>query len=304
METETASTAVTALKHALPYIRLYKGQTFVIKAGGEVFEQPAQAQALLEQVGCLAQVGIRVVLVHGGGVQSTRLSEALGLKPQVVNGRRVTDAATLEVSTMTLNGLINTQLVAACRGLNIPAVGLSGVDGGLVQAQKRPPVPRAGQEPLDFGFVGDIVSIQPGVVQALIEAGYVPVISPLSADAEGTLLNINADTVAAALACALKAAKLLLLTKVPGILERKEDHRSLISYTDIGGLQRLVETGALSGGMLPKAQAITHALKGGVPRVHVISSELPDSLLLEIFTNEGSGTLIVSDMHPSAGSEG
>lgn len=301
METEATSTAVTALKHALPYIRLYKGQTFVIKAGGEVFEQPAQAQALLEQVGCLVQVGIRVVLVHGGGVQSTRLAEALGLTPQLVDGRRITDAATLEVSTMTLNGLINTQLVGTCRGLNIPAVGLSGVDGGLVQARKRAPVPRQGQAPLDFGFVGDIVSIQPGVVQALLDAGYVPVISPLSADAEGTLLNINADTVAAALACALQAAKLLLLTKVPGILERRADARSLISYTDIAGLARLKEAGALSGGMLPKAQAITQALRGGVPRVHVISSELPDSLLLEIFTNEGSGTLIVSEVSVSGG---
>jgi acetylglutamate kinase len=289
---------VSALKHAVPYLRVYQRKVFVLKAGGEAFSSPEATRALLEQVGTLHQVGIRVVLVHGGGPQSTRLAQALGIESEFVEGRRVTDARALEVAMMVLNGDINTRIVAACRELSIPAVGISGVDAGLIKARKRPPVARAGTagKEVDYGFVGDIVSVDVSVLAAQLEANLVPIVSPISADEFGTVLNINADTVASALACALGAEKLLLATGAPGILENVNDPRSLISYIDLAGLAKLRDRGRLTDGMLPKVAAIEKALVGGVPRVHVISYALPESLLLEVFTNEGTGTLVVDDI--------
>jgi len=292
------SVAVRALRSAAPYIRMYKGKVFVIKASGGVFGDIASTRSLMEQVAILHQVGIRVVLVHGGGPQSTALAKRLGLATQMVEGRRVTDAQTLEVSTMVLNGEINTRIVAACRALDIPAIGISGVDSGLIRASRRPPVQRGDSksETVDYGFVGDIHGIDASIIVKLLDNDLVPIVSPLSADDHGTLLNINADTVAAALACELRAEKLVLATGAPGILESLDDPRSLISYVDRAGLRRLRDAGRLTDGMLPKVAAIERALSGGVPRVHVISYALPDSLLLEVFTNEGTGTLVVDDI--------
>ncbi len=288
---------VAALRHAAPYVRLYRRKTFVIKAGGEVFADPASTRALIEQVAILHQVGIRTVLVHGGGPQNTRLAESLGVETRMVEGRRVTDERTLEVATMVLNGQINTQIVAACRELELPAIGVSGVDAGLIRARRRAPVRVAGQAaPVDYGFVGDIESVDTSVLTTQLENGLLPVVSPLSADAGGTLLNINADTVAAALASALGAAKMVLTTGAPGILEDRSNPASLISYVDLAGLKKLEQAGALADGMLPKARAIEAAIRGGVSRVHVISYKVPDSLLLEVFTNEGTGTLVVENI--------
>jgi acetylglutamate kinase len=249
----------------------------------------------MEQIGILHQVGIRVVLVHGGGPQSTALSKRLGLQTRMVEGRRVTDAPTLEVSTMVLNGEINTRIVAVCRALGVPAIGVSGVDGGLIKASKRPPVKQPSGETVDYGYVGDIQGIDSSIILKQLESDLVPIVSPLSSDDNGVLLNINADTVAAAIAAELKAEKFILATGAPGILESLEDPRSLISYVDRQGLRRLRDEGKISGGMLPKVAAIERALAGGVPRVHVISYSQPDSLLLEVFTNEGTGTLVVND---------
>lgn len=288
---------IGALKHAVPYLRMYKHKVFVLKAGGEAFASPEATRALLEQVGTLHQVGIRVVLVHGGGPQSTKLAAALGIESPFVDGRRVTDQRALEVAMMVLNGDINTRIVAACRALAIPAVGISGVDAGLISAHRRPPVARAGSgEPTDYGYVGDIDAVDASVLKAQLEANLVPIVSPISADADGTVLNINADTVAAALACALGAEKLMLATGAAGILEDVNDPRSVISYVDLAGLARLRDAGKLSDGMLPKVAAIERAISGGVPRVHVISYALAESLLLEVFTNEGTGTLVVDDI--------
>ena len=292
--TNERAIVITALRHALPYLRIFKNKVFVIKAGGDAFLTQESTRALLEQIGILHQVGIRVVLVHGGGPQSTALAQRLGLPTQMVEGRRVTDAETLEVSTMVLNGEINTRIVAACRALSIPAIGLSGVDGGLIKAAKRPPVQVAGRT-VDYGYVGDILGIDTSILLKQLDNDLVPIVSPLSADDHGTLLNINADTVAAMIACELKAEKFVMATGTPGILESLEDPRSLISYVDRAGLRRLREEGKISGGMLPKAAAIERALSGGVPRVHVISYAQADSLLLEVFTNEGTGTLVVND---------
>lgn len=287
---------VSALKHAAPYIRLFKGKVFVIKAGGEVFIDAEKTNALMEQVGILHQVGIRVVLVHGGGPQSTELATALGFDTTFVDGRRVTDDDSLSVATMVLNGQINTRILATCRNLGIPAVGISGVDAGLIRAHKRPPVAREGDSPVDYGFVGDIETVEADILRKQLESGLMPVVSPLSCDESGTILNINADTVAAAIAAELNAEKLILATGAAGILEDISDPSSLISYIDRAALQKLRDSGKLADGMLPKAAAIDAAIANGVQRVHVISSKLPDSILLEVFTNEGTGTLVVDDI--------
>jgi len=287
---------VSALKHAAPYIRLFKRKVFVLKAGGEVFASADSTRALMEQVGILHQVGIRVVLVHGGGPQSTRLAKALGLDTTFIDGRRVTDGASLDVATMVLNGQINTRVLAVCRDLQIPAVGISGVDAGLIRAHRRPPVRNKAGDEVDYGFVGDIDAVDADVLGKQLDNGLMPVVSPLSCDSSGTVLNINADTVAAALAAELGAEKLILATGAAGILEDVNDPQSLISYIDRAQLKKLRDSGKLADGMLPKAAAIEQALANGVRRVHVISYKLPDSLLLEVFTNEGTGTLVVNDI--------
>jgi acetylglutamate kinase len=287
---------VSALKHAAPYIRLFKGKVFVIKAGGEIFADAAQTSALMEQVGILHQVGIRVVLIHGGGPQSTKLATALGLDTTIIDGRRVTDGASLDVATMVLNGQINTRVLASCRDLQIPAVGISGIDAGLIRAHRRPPVERDGDESIDYGFVGDIDSVEADILVKQLDNGLMPVVSPLSCDESGTILNINADTVAAAIAAELGAEKMILLTGAAGVLEDIKDPQSLISYIDRAALDKLRDDGKLADGMLPKAAAIDAALANGVNRVHVISYKVPDSLLLEVFTNEGTGTLVVNDI--------
>ena len=292
------SVAVRALKSAAPYIRMYKNKVFVIKASGAVFSDESSTRALIEQVAILHQVGIKTVLVHGGGPQLDDMQASLGIKTQMVNGRRVTDQKSIDVTTMVLNGLINTRILAICRELDIEAVGLSGVDASLIGAHKRKPVQVSvgSNDIVDYGFVGDIDSVNVAAIEKLLADGLMPVVSPLSADSSGTLLNINADTVAAALGGALAAEKLVLCTGAPGILERATDPSSVISYTDIKGLKRLRDAGSLLDGMLPKATAIENAIRGGVRRVHVISYKSSDSLLAEIFTNEGTGTLVVADL--------
>ncbi len=290
------SIAVRALKSAAPYIRMYKNKVFVIKAGGAVFSDELSTRALIEQVAILHQVGIKTVLVHGGGPQLDSLQASLGIDTRMVNGRRVTDQKSIDVTAMVLNGLINTRILAICRELDIEAIGLSGVDAGLIRAHKRPPVRVAEGQTVDYGFVGNIDSVNAGVIEKLLENGMMPVVSPLSADSNGILLNINADTAAAAIGGALSAEKLVLCTGAQGILERVDDPSSVVSYTDIKGLKRLRDQGSLQDGMLPKAAAIENAIRGGVRRVHVISYKSADSLLAEIFTNEGTGTLVVADL--------
>ena len=297
MHRSDQTAAIRALKSAAPYIRMYKGKTFVVKAGGGVFANPALTHSLIEQISILHYMGVRVVMVHGGGPQVTEVSDAMGIKSRMVQGRRVTDEKSIEVTSMVLNGLINTRILAICRELDVQAVGISGVDAGLVQAHKRKPVKlEGGTELVDYGLVGDIDRIDTTAIRNLLDNGYLPVISPLSADEHGVLLNINADTVAAAIGAALAAEKLILCTGAPGILERLEDPGSLISYTDLEGLERLRDAGSISDGMLPKVRAIENAIKGGVRRVHVVSYSSPEGILGEVFTNEGTGTLIVADI--------
>ena len=297
------SIAIRSLRSAAPYIRMYKGKTFVVKAGGGVFADAAAVRALIEQIAILHYFGVRVVFVHGGGPQLTEITEKLGVPTRMVQGRRVTDQKAIDATSMVLNGLINTQLLALCREMNIDAVGVSGVDAGLIRAHKRAPVKIDTGETVDYGFVGDIDSVNTTVLNKLLDNGLMPIVSPLSADDNGTLLNINGDTVAAAIGAALSAEKLMLCTGAPGILERVDDPSSIISYTDLAGLKRLREEKKIVDGMLPKAKAIEDAIRGGVRRVHVMSYKSPEGILAEVFTNEGAGTLIVADVKALSAAE-
>jgi acetylglutamate kinase len=288
--------AIRAMRNAAPYIRMYKGKVFVVKVGGAIFASESTTRALVEQVAILHQVGIRVVLVHGGGPQLDEMQRSLGIEPTMVDGRRVTDEKTLDVTIMVLNGLLNTRLLTICRELGISAVGISGIDGGLVKAQKRAPVRRADGKMIDYGQVGDVESISSDVLEKILDAGYMPIVSPLSCDDQGRVLNINADTVAANIGAALGAEKLLLCTSAAGIFEDLADPSTLVSYTDLAGLKRLEAAGSFADGMMPKANAIEAAIRGGVRRVHVLSFKSTDALLAEVFTNEGLGTLIVADV--------
>jgi acetylglutamate kinase len=298
MHRSDPAAAIRSLRSAAPYIRMYKGKTFVVKAGGGVFADPAAVRGLIEQIAILHYFGVRVVFVHGGGPQLTEITEALGVPTRMVQGRRVTDQKAIDATAMVLNGLINTKLLAFCREMDIDAVGISGVDAGLIRAHKRAPVKLDDTgEMVDYGFVGDIDRIDTTVIKKLLDNGLMPVISPLSADDQGTLLNINGDTVAAAIGAALSAEKLMLCTGAPGILERVDDPSSIISYTDLNGLKRLRDEKKIVDGMLPKAKAIEDAIRGGVRRVHVMSYKSPEGILAEVFTNEGAGTLIVADVN-------
>jgi acetylglutamate kinase len=291
------SIAIRSLRSAAPYIRMYKGKTFVVKAGGGVFADAAAVRALIEQIAILHYFGVRVVFVHGGGPQLTEITEKLGVPTRMVQGRRVTDQKAIDATSMVLNGLINTQLLALCREMNIDAVGVSGVDAGLIRAHKRAPVKIDTGETVDYGFVGDIDGVDPSVLNKLLDNGLMPIVSPLSSDDTGTLLNINGDTVAAAIGASLNAEKLMLCTGAPGILANVDDPSSIISYTDLAGLKKLREEKKIVDGMLPKAKAIEDAIRGGVRRVHVMSYKSPEGLLAEVFTNEGAGTLIVADVN-------
>ena len=284
--------AIRALRSAAPYIRMYKGKTFVVKAGGGVFADAAAVRGLIEQIAILHYFGVRVVFVHGGGPQLTEVTEQLGVPTRMVQGRRVTDQKSIDATSMVLNGLINTKLLALCREMNIDAG-----DAGLVRAHKRAPVKLDTGETVDYGFVGDIDVVDTNVLNKLLDNGLMPVVSPVSADENGTLLNINGDTVAAAIGAALDAEKLMLCTGAPGILADVNDPTSIISYTDLAGLKKLREEKKIVDGMLPKAKAIEDAIRGGVRRVHVMSYKSPEGILAEVFTNEGAGTLIVADVN-------
>jgi len=291
--------AIVGLTRALPYIRLFRGRAFVIKLGGEATSDPAALLQLAEQVGVLREVGIKVVLVHGGGAQATALAGRLGVETRMVAGRRVTTPEALESVVMAVNGTVRTAVLAACRAAHLPAVGISGLDAALVCAHRRPPAEvDAGGRPelVDFGEVGDVAAVDRRPLDAILAAGYVPVVSPVSGDGGGRVLNVNADTVAAAIAAALDAEKLIFLTETSGILDDPADPSSMVSCVDLKGLDAMEGRGALGGGMRPKVAAARAALASGVRRVHVVGYRQRLGLLTEVFTNEGAGTLIVPDL--------
>jgi len=291
---------VRALRGALPYLRLFQGRTFVVKVGGEAVVPGAELDAWVAQLAILSRLGIGTVLVHGGGPQISDLQRRLGIEPTIVAGRRVTDRASLDAAVMALLGTVRAALLRAFRAAGARAVGLSGLDAGLVTASRRPPRVVEGRE-VDYGEVGEIESVDVAILRTLLAEGVVPVVAPISATATGQPLNINADTVAAHLAAALGAEKLILVTDAPGILGDPEDPHSLVSVTDPAGLDRLEEAGAIRGGMLPKAAAIRHAIAHGVASAHVVPRKVDDSILTEVFTTEGIGTMVIPHAHRFAG---
>jgi acetylglutamate kinase len=288
-----------ALRTAIPYIRAYKGGVFVVKLGGALCDPGRTLDHIAEQLALLHQVGIRVVLVHGAGEQATALARRLGHAPDIFAGRRITDDATLEVCKMAFAGTVNTNLLATLRTFGVPAVGLSGIDGALITANRRPVQtvtdPSTGTtRQVDFGHVGDIAQVNPAAVEHLLAGGYVPVVCSLASDDAGNILNVNADTIATRLAIGLRAVKYFLVTNVDGVMDNPADPGTLHAYLDLDEMQRLIERGVVGGGMLPKLAACAEALRGGVARVHIVNGTASDALLAEVFTNEGSGTLIVA----------
>ena len=288
---------IAGLKGALGYVRAYRGKTFVVKIGGEVLGDERARDALATQIGLLHSLGIRCVLVHGGGPQATALGRRLGLEPTIVAGRRITDDAQLEVAKMAFAGTVKVDLLAALRHSHVAAVGLTGVDADLLTATRRPQQLVRGDDGIeqivDFGHVGDIERVDVSVLLALLGAGFVPVVSSLAGDADGNVYNVNADTVAEKLAVALKAAKLLVLTGAPGVLRDASDPTTVVSFADAADLEALVRSGAISGGMRPKVEACVRAAEGGVERTHILDGRTQDALLLEVFTGAGCGTMIV-----------
>jgi acetylglutamate kinase len=287
-----------ALRTAIPYIRAYKGKVFVVKLGGSICRAGQTLDQITEQLGMLYQLGIRLVVVHGGGPQANELADRLGVPQRTFGGRRLTDDATLEVVKMALAGTVNTDLVASFRRVHLPAVGMTGIDGRLLTAQRRPkrpvtdPSTRETRE-VDFGHVGDLARVDASVLRHLLDGGFVPVICSLAADEEGQVLNVNADTVGSWLAVEMRAAKFFLVTTVDGVMRDVRDRSTLLSYLDLDELHNLIDSGVIDGGMLPKLAACEHALRNGVPRVHIVSGGIPDTLMSEVFTNEGCGTLLV-----------
>ena len=287
---------ISALNNAAPYIKLYKDKIFIIKIGGELLRDISSARKLLKQIATIHQFGIKVILVHGGGPQLTEMIEKSGQVSEFNNGRRVTDQSTISLAVMVLNGEVNTKLLAISVELGIPAIGISGIDGGMIVTKKREKIKDETGDLIDYGYVGDISSVNMDILNTQLDAGYIPIISSLTANADGVILNVNADTIAATIAYELSAEKLILMTSVPGILMDTNDKTSLISYINHDSLKKMKSNGKLTDGMLPKADAIGLALDNGVSRVHIISSNSEDSLLTEIFTNHGTGTLIVKDL--------
>ncbi len=287
------------LREALPYIQRFKGKTFVVKLSGKVTEAPEGLISLAEELALMHQVGIRLCVVHGGGKQLSDLAKLLGVEQTIIEGRRVTDDATLEMAKMIFAGKINTDILAALRHRGVEAVGLSGVDGNIIHAERRPPsevVNRetGASEQVDFGHVGDIIQIDSRLLTVLLDQGYLPVISSLGADAEGKVFNINADTIAAEIAIQLRAEKLVLLSDVDGIYLRAGDPQSKLSRLSADEAESLVQQGTATGGMIPKLQNIVELLRRGVKSAHIIDGTSRNALLAEVFTDQGTGTMIVA----------
>jgi acetylglutamate kinase len=271
------------LAEALPYIREFTGKTIVIKYGGHAMDDPALADLFAQDVVLMRLVGMNPVVVHGGGPQISDLMRRLGKEPEFVDGLRVTDAESVDIVRMALVGKVNREIVASVNQHGSYAVGLSGEDAGLIKVEMR-------DERL--GFVGDVASIDPSIVLRLCNEELIPVIATVGVDELGQAYNINADTVAGAIALALEAEKLVYLTDVAGVYADYPDESSLVTRTDAAGLAALLATGKADGGMIPKLESCLAALRGGVRRAHVLDGRVPHALLLEFFTREGIGTMV------------
>ena len=281
-----SATRVRILSEALPYIQLLAGRTVVIKYGGAAMKEDTLKDKVIRDIVFLSCVGIRVVVVHGGGPEINSWLEKLKIEPQFKDGLRVTDAKTMEVVEMVLVGRVNKELVSLINQAGGQAVGLCGKDANLITAR---PIDQA-----DVGFVGEVAGINTNLLESLLENGYVPVVSSVAADETGQSYNINADTVAGELAAALGAEKMILLTDTAGILQNYKDPSTLLTKLDIQQARELIREGVVGGGMIPKVSCCVRSLAQGVRAAHIIDGRIPHALLLEIFTDDGIGSMIVA----------
>jgi acetylglutamate kinase len=280
------ATRVRVLSEALPYIQQFAGRTVVVKYGGAAMKDGSLKDKVIRDVVFMACVGLRPIVVHGGGPEINTWLDKLGIEPQFKNGLRVTDAATMDVVEMVLVGRVNKSLVALINQAGGSAVGLCGMDANLIKAR---PV-----DAVDVGFVGEVTSVDIRILESLVKAGHIPVVSSVAADETGQTYNINADTVAGEIAAALGAEKMILLTDTAGILRDYKDMSTLIPKVDIQEARKLIEDGIVSGGMIPKVNCCVRSLAQGVRAAHIIDGRIPHALLLEIFTDAGIGSMIVA----------
>jgi acetylglutamate kinase len=283
---QAAEQRAAVLVEALPYIQRFRGRVVVVKYGGNAMVDPALATSFAEDIVLMHSVGLRPVVVHGGGPQISALMERLGKVPEFRDGQRVTDAETVDIARMVLVGKVNRDIVGSINVHGPLAVGVSGEDAGLIRAEARHP---------DLGFVGDVEAVNPSILERLLAEELIPVVSTIGSDASGQAYNINADAVAGALAEALGAEKVIYLTDIEGLLGDLDDPASLISQIGAPALQARLDDGTLSGGMIPKIAACLHAVAGGVGSAHLLDGRLPHVVLLELFSDAGVGTMITAE---------
>ncbi len=286
MSTIDDNVRVQVLSEALPYLQRFAGRTIVVKYGGSAMQDETLREGVIRDVVTMSFMGLRPIIVHGGGPEINTWLAKLNIQPQFVNGLRVTDAVTMEVVEMVLVGRVNKQIVELINLQGGSAVGLCGKDGSLIRARPH------GDEAI--GFVGEVSSINTRVLETLIQAGHIPVVSSVASDETGQAYNINADTVAGEIAAAIGAEKLILLTDVVGILRDLHDPQSLIRSLTIQQARNLIAEGVVAGGMIPKVQCCVRSLAQGVKAAHIIDGRVPHSLLLEIFSDSGIGSMIVA----------
>ncbi len=285
---------VSVLVEALPYIKEFHGQTMVIKIGGHAMVSEDILEKTVKDILLLYFVGIRPVVVHGGGPEISEKMKRFGIQPKFVDGLRITDRETIEIVEMVLDGKINSKIVSYFIKNGGKAVGMSGKDGLLVVARKKKIKKKVGESEVevDLGFVGETEYVNPRILEIIVDNGYIPVISPVAIDLNGNIYNMNADIVAGDIAGALKAKKLIMLTDVDGIYRDRNDGSSLISKMSKDELEGMLRDGRLDGGMIPKAEAIINALNNGVEKAHIINGSREHSILIELFTKEGIGTMV------------
>ncbi|MCR4939093.1 MAG: acetylglutamate kinase [Treponemataceae bacterium] len=279
------------LVQALPYMKRWVGKIVVVKYGGNAMLNEELKKAVMEDIVLLNTIGIHVVLVHGGGPEINSMLERVGKESKFINGLRYTDAETMEIVQMVLTGKLNKDIVGILLQEGGKAVGLSGVDSGLIRAKKRD------KDGVDLGLVGDVTEVNPDIVMSLLDQGFIPVISTVALGEDGDMnrYNINADTAAAKIAVALKAEKFVQLTNVPGVLRNVDDPSSLIKRIAKEAIPSMIATGVISSGMIPKIECCLTALNGGVPRTHIIDGRVPHSLLIEMFSDRGIGTMLMNE---------
>ena len=287
---------------AWPVLDKYRDTCFVVKLGGQPLTDAEALNSLAFDLSILHQAGVRVVVVHGGGPQLSEMSDRLGLETKKIDGRRITDSNTLRLAKMVFAGEISTDIVAALRRHGVSGIGLSGVDGELVDAERRAPVLRTNSETgeeelIDFDHVGDIRQVNPSVLNVLLDQGFVPVVASLGSDKAGSVLNINADTVAAEIAIAIGAEKLVVMSDVPGLLRDVGDRNSRIPDITVDAVRELKQTGSVSGGMLPKLESIIRTIESGTEQIHILDGHTPHALLDELSGPGTHGTFISSARH-------